>query len=345
MTNLNDSVYLPAEWEEQSAVWFAWPSPGKNLWVASFEIVREQLIELYLLSADYQAVNILSSEAESIFLKARLGRGNTKFEITIINYETDDVWIRDYGAIFLKDSENNRIIGSDWRFNAWGGKYNDFVRDNAVADWMCQYLGIESNSYSDVLEGGAIETNGANLLCTTKSVLMNSNREGKDPSRNWDLLFKNRLNIKRVLWFESGLAGDDTDGHIDNLIRFAPDNRILFASTEDAKHVNFSVLEQLKADLKAYIQSDLAGYRMSAMPVPEPLYFRNQVLATSYVNYLVLNNAVLVPSFNQDTDQEACAILAKAYPDRTIHAFPCSEIVQEGGGLHCLSLNQPLASF
>lgn len=340
MNSFKDVVCVPEEWAKQSAVWFAWPCADKKLWKLSFETVRDQLIQLYCLSARFQTVNVLCSEKETTDLQARLKGCKTPYKINVLICQTDDVWIRDYGPIFLNQAHQS-LIGTSWNFNAWGGKYGDFAKDNAVANWICRYLEIECQNYSEILEGGAIECNGEGLLCTTKSVLMNENRAGDFDSSNWDDVFANRLSVKKVLWFESGLAGDDTDGHIDNLIRFGPNKTVLVASTEDAEHVNYPPLKRLNADLESYLQSDLLGYQVVSVPIPDPIYFCDQIVAASYVNYLVLNDAVIVPSFNQQSDSIACAAIAQVYPDRAIIPFPCSEIIQEGGGLHCLSLNQP----
>ena len=341
MQNFEKAFYIPADWENQSAVWFSWPSEGKGLWNDSFERVREQLIELYAICAAFQNVTVLCSNSEHPILTNLLKKKKTNFKITLLEYETDDVWIRDYGPIFLKGRHKDELIGTSWNFNAWGGKFKNYQKDNAAADWICQQLGIRCIHYHEILEGGAIETNGSGILCTTKSVLCNTNRLDLNGSEDWDSIFQKRFDMNKVLWFENGLVGDDTDGHIDNLLRFTPDNRILFSSTNDIRHNNYSTLQQLKKDLEGYLEGALRGYSIAPLPIPAPLYFKDQVLAASYINYLVLNNAVIVPCYNQKTDDQACLIIQEAYPDYSIVPFQCTEIIQEGGGLHCLSLNQP----
>ena len=238
------------------------------------------------------------------------------------------------------------VIASDWRFNAWGEKYPSFARDNGVPAWISSYLGIEHVSQEIVLEGGAIESNGSGLLVTTSAVLQNKNRfkgefPHKIPSRSeWESQLESRLGVRSVLWFEHGLSGDDTDGHIDNLIRFTPGKRILYATESDRESPNFAPLNQLKETLLA--ASDcLNGYTLTALALPDPIHHRGQLLAASYANFLVLNGAVIVPIFQQLSDVNALKVISECFPNRSIRPFDCSEIIREGGGLHCLSLNQP----
>ena len=195
----------------------------------------------------------------------------------------------------------------------------------------------------DSLEGGAIETNGEGTLCTTNSVLKNPNRKLQDEAIIWDDLFCESLGVETVLWFEQGLYNDDTDGHIDNILRFAPGHRVLYANETNQKSPNFIPLNQIKAQLNSYAKGALKGYEFHALPVPDPIFVDGAMVSASYVNYLILNGAVIVPSFGQAKDKEALSIIKSCFPDREVIGFNCLEIIREGGGLHCMSLNQPLA--
>ena len=336
-----DSVYrFPSEWETQEAVWFAWTT-RQDLWEGYLETVQARFIELYRLCSNFQKVNILCPETEQSNLMQLLDLREPKHEIILHTYETDDVWIRDYGPIFLKHKSEGSLISIDWLFNAWGGKFDLFQKDNAVPKWLSGQLDIENISYPKILEGGAIETNGEGFLCTTKSVLKNPNRKLQDTAINWDDLLCQSLGVETVLWLEQGLYNDDTDGHIDNVLRFAPGHRILYANENNQESPNFVPLKQIKAQLESYAEGPLKGYEFHALPVPDPIFVNGAMASASYVNYLILNEAVIVPSFGQAKDKEALSIIKSCFPDREVIGFNCLEIIREGGGLHCISLNQP----
>lgn len=339
----NKAYHLPAEWETQEAVWFSWPT-RQGLWDGYLETVQESLIELYWLCSNFQKVNILCSEAAQSNLNQLLNIREHKNKIEVYAYETDDVWIRDYGPIFLKYKNDNRLLSSDWAFNAWGGKFDLYEKDNGVPKWLSEKLNIENISNPQILEGGAIETNGEGILCTTKNVLMNPNRFLGEESVDWDNYLRESLGVDSVLWFEHGLYNDDTDGHIDNVLRFAPSKRILYASEPNQENPNFPLLKQLESRLNTYAEGVLKGYEYLSLPIPDPIFVGQTMLPASYVNYLVLNGAVIVPSFGQAKDKEALSIIKSSFPNRKVIAFNCLEIIREGGGLHCLSLNQPLSN-
>ncbi len=339
--NIDSTYRFPSEWETQEAVWFAWTT-RQDLWEGYLETIQARCIELYRLCSNFQKVNILCTETEQSNLMQLLNLKDPKHEIVLYNYETDDVWIRDYGPIFLKHKSEGILLSTDWVFNAWGGKFDLFQKDNAVPKWLSGQLDIENISYSKILEGGAIETNGEGMLCTTNSVLKNPNRWLQNEAINWDELLCKSLGVDTLLWFKQGLYNDDTDGHIDNVLRFAPGHRILYANETNQESPNFIPLKQIKAQLDSYAKGPLKGYEFLALPVPDPIFFEGAMASASYLNYLILNGAVIVPSFGQAKDKEALLIIKSCFPDREVIGFNCLEIIREGGGLHCMSLNQPL---
>ena len=335
---------LPAEWEHQSAVWFAWPVRD-NLWPGYLSSVRKSLVDLYKICAKYQKVHILCPHHHQGNLIEELTLYLEERSILLFDFETNDIWIRDFGPIFLKDRNKGSLVLTDWEFNAWGGKFKEYNQDNRVPKWISDCIRKDLNSeykhYSNILEGGAIETDGQGLICTTRSVLDNPNRFLKSEGACWDTILEDEFNAKAVFWFESGLAGDDTDGHIDNLLRFTPHQTILYAATENKENKSYRSLKSLELQLKEYTREGLQAYSLKALPLPNPIFLRGQILAASYTNYLVLNGAVIVPTFEQPNDQIALSIIGECFPQREVIGFNCLDIIREGGALHCLSLNQP----
>jgi len=196
--------------------------------------------------------------------------------------------------------------------------------------------------FDTVLEGGAIECNGAGQLLTTELVLLNLNRNGEMRKQQIEARLAAGLGINEVLWLHDGLVGDDTDGHIDNLARFFKDDGILMASVTDSEDDNFAALSENTRRIQAFRTPTGQPYATVSLPLPEPIYLNGTRLAASYMNYLVLNGAVLVPTYGQPRrDAEALEIIADCYPSREVVGFDCRDIVREGGAIHCMSQHQP----
>ena len=332
---------FPAEWEPQEAVWFAWPW-REDLWPGRLGRVREQLARLYRLAATYQTVRVLCPADHQESLRGLLGAGDGADRIELYDYRTDDIWIRDFGPLFLIAEDGSELSIADWRFNAWGGKFPEQERDDRATAWMADQLGLRRFSFDSVLEGGAIESNGAGQLLTTEAVLLHPNRNGETTLERMQQKLCSGLGVDSMLWFKKGLVGDDTDGHIDNLARFFKRDGILIADTTDSHNPNFGALQENVMRLQNFRTPDGQPFASVQMPLPRILNDEGELLAASYLNYLVLNGAVIVPTYGQpEADREAMEILGDCFSEREVVGFDCSDIIREGGALHCLSQNQP----
>lgn len=328
---------LPAEWEQQDAVWFAWPT-REDLWSGRLEKVQAQLAKLYALASEFQKVRVLCPGLAQPRLRKLLGDA----DVALWDYECDDVWCRDFGPLFLLETTSRGLLISDWRFNAWGEKYEPWEKDDAATGWIGKEAGIPSIEEDEVLEGGAIECNGAGVLLTTEAVLLNPNRGAILEKGAIESRLMQGLGISRVHWLGRGLTGDDTDGHIDNLARFYARDAIVYAAVPDKGHPDFATLADNEQRIKNFTTEDGKRYELKTLPMPSPVHAEGKVLAASYLNYLVLNGAVLVPTYNQpEIEATVMAVLGDCYPGRKILGFDCSEIIREGGALHCLSQHQP----
>lgn len=332
---------FPAEWEPQEAVWFAWPV-REDLWPGRLERVREQLVRLYVLAATYQTVHVLCPESRQKDLIGLINAAGGSDRIEFLNYETDDIWIRDFGPLFLLNEDSSKLCIADWRFNAWGNKFPKQEKDDRASAWMADHLGLRRFTFESVLEGGAIESNGDGQLMTTEAVLLNPNRNGGMSAPQMEQKLCSGLGVDSVLWFKDGLVGDDTDGHIDNLARFFKSDGILIADTTDSNNPNLETLQENITRLQNFRTPEGRPFASVQVPLPEMLSSDGEPLAASYLNYLVLNDAVLVPTYGQaETDQDALEILGDCFPEREVVGFDCSDIIHEGGALHCMSQNQP----
>lgn len=329
---------LPAEWEPQEAVWFAWPV-SDSLWPGCLPEVRTRLAELIALASRYETVRVLCPAAAQARLRAALVEAGGEAEI--FDYRTDDVWCRDFLPFWLVGGDGEAVL-SDWRYNAWGGKFPGQAQDNAAGEWLASRLGLRRFGVNQVLEGGAVESDGAGRLLVTESVLLNPNRNADLDRAGVEAGLSSALGIDEVLWLGEGLEGDDTDGHVDNLARFFSSDGILLAGPTGTEDPNFDALLENARRIQEFTTKEGKPYVSFQLPLPEPVIFDGRRLTASYLNFLVLNGAVIVPAFGQaKRDAEARALLADCFPGREAVSFDSRLFLREGGGVHCLSRNQP----
>lgn len=331
---------FPAEWEPQAALWFAWPVRD-DLWPNCLDTVRSRLAELYVVAARFQNVRILCPLKVQADLRARMQAHGDVSAIEFFDYETDDVWMRDFGPFFLLSADGSELAIADWRYNAWGNKFPEQSKDDQASAWIAEQLGLRRFRHDWVLEGGAVESNGAGSLLTTEAVLLNPNRNGPMQKGAVALQFTSGLAIDDIIWLKDGLKGDHTDGHIDNLARFYREDGILLASTK-GDGPNATRLLENELRLQRWQSATEKTIEIKGLPLPEPIAYEGEVLTASYLNFVVLNGAVLVPTYGQPSqDERALAILAECFPSRQIIGFDCRDIIKEGGALHCMSRHEP----
>ena len=332
---------FPAEWEPQEAVWFAWPVRS-TLWPDCFDHVREKLAELYALAARYQKVRILCDFREQDTLRKLIVSYGDLTHIEFFDYQTDDVWIRDFGPLFLIHDQKKELCIADWRYNAWGNKFPEQEQDDKASAWISERLSIRRFGFEQVLEGGAIESNGAGMIMTTEAVLLNPTRNGETTTDAMERRLTSGLGADKVLWLKDGLLGDDTDGHIDNVARFFKEDGVLIVEVSNADDENYDALFENTQRLQDFRTAQGEPFASVQLPLPDPILHDGEPLAASYINFIVLNGAVLVPTYNQErNDATALEIIGDCFPGREVVGFDCTDIIKEGGALHCMSQHQP----
>ena len=332
---------FPAEWERQEAIWFAWPV-RRNLWPDCFDRVRKQVAALYVLAARYQYVRVLCAAGEQPILRKLMASYGDDSAVELYDYQTDDVWIRDFGPLFLIHDHKQELCITDWRYNAWGNKFPEQQKDDRATAWIAEQLGLCHFEFNEVLEGGAVESNGAGYILTTEVVLLNPTRNGDTTLAKLEQQLSSGLGVDTILWLRDGLVGDDTDGHIDNLARFFKADGILIAEATDTEDSNYCALAENTRRLQDFQTPQGKPFALVKLPLPDPITHQGKLLAASYLNFVVLNGAVLVPTYGQPKkDTTALEIIGDCFPDREIVAVDCSDIIKEGGALHCMSQHQP----
>jgi agmatine deiminase len=230
----------------------------------------------------------------------------------------------------------------DWRFNAWGGKYPSYDLDDAIPRCIGQSLKLRRFANDMVLEGGSIDGNGRGLILTSEQCLLNRNRNPQLTREEIEQNLGDFLGVKQILWVGEGIAGDDTDGHIDDVARFYKADGILGATESNPREANHKILRTVWERLESFRTPAGGKFELVALPLPRPFAFQGRRVPATYANFLVINGAVLVPTFRQKKrDAEACAILGTCFPGREIIPIDCYHLIWGLGSLHCISQQQP----
>ncbi len=335
---------LPAEWEPHAATWMAWPDPQQRrlYWQGDFQPIIELFVELATTISQFEPVHIIG-EAQALG-QAKLRFGSNE-QLVFEPIPTNDFWIRDTGPTFLLPANNQapkgaRAIAPQW--NAWGGKYPPWDKDAAIAKAIAQSLNLPVTELPIVLEGGAFDSDGEGTLLVSQSSVVGPKRNQDWCRGQIERLLLDTLAVQKVIWLEGALRGDDTDGHIDQLVRFIKPGLLAVANQPHKSDPNHDTLASLRAQLDG--QTDAKNRPLALVPIDIPARYgpANQQLPASYLNFYIANGLVAVPLFAVPEDRAALTTLANLFPDRQVIGFDCSTLVKASGCLHCITRQQPL---
>ena len=333
---------MPAEWELQAAVWLSWPH-NRATWPGQFRGVPRAYAAFVAAIIRFEPVRINCAAA----LQPRAHRlcadaGADLSRVAFFDHPTDDAWCRDHGPIFIKHRRTGEVAITDWVYNAWGGKYPPYDLDNEIPPSIARALKFRRFTTDMVLEGGSIEVNGEGLLLTSEQCLLNPNRNPRLSREQIEQNLRDFLGVEQILWLGEGIVGDDTDGHIDDITRFFRADAMVTCVERNRRDPNHRPLAANLERLRGFRTPAGAKFEIVELPMPAPVAFRGQRVPASYANFLVVNGAVLVPTFRQPRrDAAACAILRGCFPGREVVPIDCYEIIWGLGTLHCLSQQQP----
>lgn len=309
---------LPAEWESQSMVQLTWPH-AKTDWAPMLDEITETYNEMAATIRKYE-------------------------DLLIVGEPNNDTWARDHGFITLVDDQGGAKL-LDFCFNGWGEKFEAEL-DNAINRRIYDE-GKVKGEYVDcldfVLEGGSIESDGEGTIFTTSCCLLAPHRNQPMTKAEIEERLKRDLCAERVLWIDYGhLVGDDTDGHIDTLVRVAPNYTLLYIGCDDEADEQYDDLKKMEEQLKTFRTLDGEPYKLVKLPSPRPIYEDGERLPATYANFLIINGAVLVPTYNQpDLDAEAMKLIGEVFPDRKIIGIDCRSVIKQHGSLHCCTMQYP----
>jgi agmatine deiminase len=333
---------MPAEWERQEAVWLSWPH-RRATWPGNFTPIPGKFAEIAAKISLREKVRLnvsrdLGGRARSLIERAGADMGNVEF----FNHPTNDVWCRDNGPIFVRSDRTGEVALTDWEFNSWGGKHPPFGLDNRIPGRIARALSMRRFRNPMVLEGGSIDVNGSGLLVTTEACLLNLNRNPHLSRAQIEANLRAFLGVYEVLWLGRGIAGDDTDGHVDDMTRFFSETGVLTSVDRGPRSPNRRALAENLERLRSTRTASGKKLKVVKLPVPELCIHKGQVLPASYANFLVINGAVLMPAFRQPRrDRQAAEVIASCFPGREVVPIDCLELVLGLGTLHCISQQQP----
>ncbi len=326
---------MPGEWERHTRCWMAWPCRPETWPEGAFDAAAAAYTDVARAISRFEPVTMVCDPADVADASLACGPG-----VEILPLPISDSWIRDTGPSFVTDGKG-QLAGVHWRFNAWGGNYPDSAKDQQVGRLMLEHLGLRRFEAPLVMEGGSFHVDGEGTLLTTEQCLLNPNRNPNLGKAEIEELLKEHLGISTVIWLGEGYQDDETDGHIDEIALFVKPGVVMAITTDDPGDANFKAFQDNLDRLKR--ARDAQGRELEVIPVRQPARRdENGVrLTLSYTNLYIANGGIVMPAFEDPADDEAFRIVRRAFPDREVVQVPALDIVRGGGGIHCITQQQP----
>ncbi len=342
MEQKKNLLFMPAEWHKQQMVQLTWPHEGTD-WNYMLDEVESCFVELAKAISAREQLLIVAPDTKKVYKKLDSAGANMP-NIRLFECETNDTWARDHAFITLLGDNVPHYI--DFCFNGWGRKFEASL-DNAINGKLYD-AGVVKGEYEDctgfVLEGGSIESDGKGTLLTTSQCLLAPHRNQPMERKDIERCLKNMLHVERVLWLDYGnLIGDDTDGHVDTVARLAPNDTIVYMQCSDKDDEQYADLNAMEDQIKSLRTADGNPYRMLALPSPAAIYDEDgERLPATYANFLIMNGAVLYPTYAQpENDKLAAEVLSRAFPGYEIVGIDCRALIKQHGSLHCVTMQYP----
>ena len=338
---MTPNVSFPAEWYPQSGIQLTWPHPNTD-WAYMLDEVTDCYKKLASEISQREKLIIVTPCPDEV--KKQLQDTIDIESVRFIECLTNDTWARDHGGITV--FRDGVPVIYDFKFNGWGLKFAANY-DNLITSTLYNenvFNALYENKLNFVLEGGALESDGAGPLLTTSECLLSPNRNGEWTRPVIEEYLKRTFGLQRILWLDHGyLAGDDTDSHIDTLARFADEDTIVYVQCSDSEDEHYEALRKMEAQLQTFTTIGGKPYNLLPLPMPEAVYDENGVrLPATYANFLILNDAILYPTYRQPlNDKKAFEILRQAFPNREVVGIDCSPLIRQHGSLHCVTMQYP----
>lgn len=335
--------FFPAEFAPHTATWLSWPHkeaswPGKieSIYPKYCQFIKEVAV------GETVCINVVDEAMKAFAIKCLREAGADLGKIQFFIHATNDAWCRDHGPAFLinPNAAIKKVI-VDWGYNAWGNKYPPYDLDDVIPTLIGKHYNIPVYNPGIVMEGGSVEFNGQGTILTSTACLLNENRNPHLNQQQIEEYLYNYYGAEQVLWVDEGIVGDDTDGHIDDTVRFVNANTVLTVIEENKQDENYELLQHNLRQLKQLRLLNGQQLNIVELPMPDAVVHEDQRLPASYANFYIANAAVIVPTFRCDKDDKALQIIQQNFPDRKVIGIDSTDIIWGLGSFHCLSQQEP----
>ncbi len=342
MTPKESGFVFPAEWEKHQAMWLSFPWNAET-WEDRLPRIYEPYFTFIKEVSETETVciNVANGQVRQIAEAELAKRNMNQLDILLFDHPTNDSWCRDHGPAFVINRQGGQKAIVNWGYNAWGGKYPPFDDDNEIPRRIAEVRNLQVFEPGIIMEGGSIEVNGAGSLLTSKSCLLNQNRNPHLNQEQIENYLRAYYGVEQILWVEDGIAGDDTDGHIDDTTRFVNENTVLTAVEYRLTDANYKPLQENLELLRKMRLTDGSSLNIVELPMPDPVMDSGLRLPASYANFYIANGKVIVPTYRCPQDEQALRIIEGCFPDRKVIGIDSTEIIWGLGSFHCLSQQEP----
>jgi agmatine deiminase len=336
--------YMPAEWRPHQRTFLSWPIQASMCYPEDYDrVCSAYYMELVKAIAEFEPVAVIVNPQEEGRIRDLFQGKSTVHAIDFLPIPHNDAWIRDNGPTFVING-SGELAGINWGFNAWGEKYTPYDLDNEVASKILDCFGVKRFDAPFILEGGSIHSDGEGTLLTTEQCLLNPNRNPHLSREQIEDYLLQYLNAKKIIWLKRGLAGDETDGHVDNAACFAAPGMLFMQACEDPRDENYEITQENMEVIGRL--TDAKGRRLQVIPIQQPpeRAFQDSRLTLSYINFYFVNGGIILPVFGGDaegTDKMAERVFQQTFPDRRIRKVDGMAIIKEGGNVHCTTQQMP----
>jgi agmatine deiminase len=343
LTPAEQGYYFPAEFARHHATWLSWPHKEAS-WPGKIETIfpfYSQFVKELALS-EAVCINV-ADEAMKQLAVGWLAKAEADLsKITFYFNPTNDAWCRDHGPAFLiNPAATQKKIIVDWNYNAWGNKYPPFDLDDVVPTRIAEQLGLRVYHPGIIMEGGSVDFNGDGTVITSECCLLNENRNSQLNRAQIEKHLADFYGVQQVLWVKEGIVGDDTDGHIDDTVRFVNRSTVLTVVEEDKSDDNYELLQQNLSQLKKMRLLNGSQLNVVELPMPGAVIYEGQRLPASYANFYICNTSVIVPTYRCNNDERALRIITECFPGRRVVGIDSTDIIWGLGSFHCLSQQEP----
>ena len=348
----DDSFIMPAEFEKQKLVWIAWPH-NKDDWPGYFTSIPLTIAKIISKISNSQKVNLIirKKENKNVILKLLKEKNYKKSNVKFYRINTDRIWIRDSGPIYVKSKLNGKKMILNFSFNGWS-KYQNFKNDNKIPSQISKltkvkevtpYIDKKEKKYYPVLEGGAFDVNGNGSILLTKECLLSKKQE-RNPGlskKDYQIFLKRYLGVENFIWLNKGIEGDDTHGHIDDISRFVSNNTIMTSIEKNKKEKNHKKLNENLKILKNAKDINGEKFRIIKIPMPKAKYIGKVRVPATYLNFFIANKVILLPVFNDKNDIKVLKIFKNFFKFKKIITIDCSKLIWGFGAIHCMTQQEP----